>query len=103
MREGVFDPRDENNYGFSAERHARTIAGIDRRGRLLLATVGSPGVSEGYTLDEEAELMRSLGAVDAMNLDGGGSTTFVAVGATINQPSDPTGPRPIGDSIQVVP
>lgn len=104
VREGVFDPRDENNYGFSAERHARTIAGIDRRGRLLLVTVdGIPGVSEGYTLGEEAELMRSLGAVDAMNLDGGGSTTFVADGVTINQPSDPTGPRPIGDSIQVVP
>lgn len=104
VREGVFDPRDENNYGFSAERHARTIAGVGRHGKLLLVTVdGIPGVSEGYTLSEEAELMRALGAVDAMNLDGGGSTTFVVGGATINQPSDATGPRPIGDSIQVLP
>ncbi len=102
--EGVFDPRDQNNYGFSAQRHARTLAGIDRRGRLLLVTVdGIPRVSEGYTLTEAADLMRRLGAISAMNLDGGGSTSFVIGGNTINHTSDPTGPRPIGDSIQVVP
>jgi len=104
VTEGVLDPRDLNNYGFSADRHARTIAGIDRRGRLLLVTAdGIPGVSEGLTLSEEAELMRSLGAVDAMNLDGGGSTSFVVDGTTINRTSDATGPRAIGESIEVVP
>lgn len=104
VREGVFDPRDLFNYGFSAERHARTIAGVDRAGRLLLVTSdGVPGVSDGLTLTEEAELMRSLGAVDAMNLDGGGSTTFVVNGQTVNRTSDAAGPRPIGDSIQIVP
>jgi exopolysaccharide biosynthesis protein len=104
VREGVFDPRDLFDYGFSAERHARTMAGIDRRGRLLLVTAdGVPGVSEGLTLSEEAALMRSLGAVDAMNLDGGGSTSFVVNGQTINHPSDATGPRPVGDSVQIVP
>jgi exopolysaccharide biosynthesis protein len=55
------------------------------------------------TLTEEAELMRSLGAVDAMNLDGGGSTSFVVDGTTINRTSDATGPRAVGDSIEVVP
>jgi exopolysaccharide biosynthesis protein len=100
----VFDPRDLYDYGFSAERHGRTIAGVDREGRLILVTAdGVPGVSSGLTLSEEAELMRTLGAVDAMNLDGGGSTTFVAGGTTINHPSDPTGARAIGDSIEVVP
>lgn len=104
VREGVFDPRDLYDYGFSAERHGRTIAGVDREGRLILVTAdGVPGVSSGLTLSEEAELMRTLGAVDAMNLDGGGSTTFVAGGTTINHPSDPTGARAIGDSIEVVP
>jgi exopolysaccharide biosynthesis protein len=62
-----------------------------------------PGVSEGLTLTEEANLMRSLGAVDAMNLDGGGSSSFVVGGQTINHTSDAAGPRPIGDSIQIVP
>ncbi len=71
VNEGVRDP---NNYTFSAYRHARTLVGVDGRGRLLLATTdGVPGVNAGLTLTEEADLMRSLGAVDAMNLDGGGS------------------------------
>ena len=104
VTEGVFDPRDLNNYSFSADRHARTIAGVDRRGRLLLVTAdGIPGVSEGLTLTEEARLMHSLGAVDAMNLDGGGSTSFVVGGTTINRTSDAAGPRAVGDSIEVVP
>jgi hypothetical protein len=104
FHEGVFDPRDLNNYSFSADRHGRTFAGVDRRGRLILATAdGIPGVSEGLTLTEEALLMRSLGAVDAMNLDGGGSTSFVVNGQTINHPSDATGARPVGDSVVIVP
>ena len=104
VREGVFDPRDLFDYGFSAERHARTIAGVDRQGRLILVTAdGVPGISEGLTLTEEAKLMLSLGAVDAMNLDGGGSTSFVVDGQTVNHPSDATGARAIGDSVEVVP
>ena len=47
--------------------------------------------------------MQGLGAVDAMNLDGGGSTSFVLGGSTINTPSDATGPRAVGDSIVIVP
>jgi exopolysaccharide biosynthesis protein len=79
VNEGVPDPRDLNDYTFSAYRHARTFAGIDPRGRLILATAdGIPGVSAGLTLTEEADLMRSLGAVDAMNVDGGGSTQFAS-------------------------
>jgi Phosphodiester glycosidase len=102
--EGVFDPRDLNNYSFSADRHARTIAGVDPAGQLILVTAdGIPTKSEGLTLTEEAKLMRSLGATDAINLDGGGSTSFVVNGSTINMTSDATGPRAIGDSIQVVP
>jgi hypothetical protein len=104
VHEGVFDPRDLFDYGFSAERHARTMAGVDRRGRILLVTAdGVPGVSEGLTLSEEAELMWRLGATDAINLDGGGSTTFVLGGATVNTTSDATGPRPVGDSIVIAP
>lgn len=104
VREGVFDARDLFDYGFSAERHGRTVAGVDRAGRLILLTAdGIAGLSEGLTLSEEARLMRSLGVVDAMNLDGGGSTSFVTAGTTVNHPSDTTGARAIGDSIQVVP
>ncbi len=47
--------------------------------------------------------MRTLGAVDAMILGGGGSTSFVTGQTTINHPSAATGARAIGDSIQIVP
>ncbi len=101
--EGEFDPRDLNDYTFSAYRHARTIAGIDARGRVILVTAdGVPGVSEGLTLTEEVALMRSLGAVDAMNLDGGGSTEFAANGQLVNHASS-SPLRPVGDTIDVVP
>jgi exopolysaccharide biosynthesis protein len=103
FNEGVFDPRDLNDYTFSAYRHARTFVGVDGRGRLLLATAdGIARVSAGLTLTEEADVMRSLGAVDAMNLDGGGSTQFASEGQLINDASSPP-LRPVGDTIQVVP
>ena len=101
--EGVLDPRDLNDYTFSAYRHARTLVGIDARGRLILLTAdGVAGVSEGLTLTEEAALVRSLGAVDAMNLDGGGSTEFAVNGQLVNDASS-TPLRPVGDTIEVVP
>jgi Phosphodiester glycosidase len=101
--EGVLDPRDLNDYTFSAYRHARTLVGIDAGGRVILvAADGVAGVSEGLTLTEEAALMRSLGAVDAMNLDGGGSTEFAVNGQLVNDASS-SPLRPVGDTIEVVP
>jgi hypothetical protein len=78
------------DYAWAKERQPRTIAGISRSGRLLLVTVDGrqPGRSDGATLVEEAALMRALGAVSALNLDGGGSTTMVAGGRLVNRPSD---------------
>jgi exopolysaccharide biosynthesis protein len=73
------------------------------RGRLILATAdGIPGVSAGLTLTEEAEVMRSIGAVDAMNLDGGGSTQFASESQLLNDASS-SPLHPVGDTIQVVP
>jgi exopolysaccharide biosynthesis protein len=48
-------------------------------------------------------VMQSLGARDALNLDGGGSTTMVVRGAVVNFPSDPTGERPLSDGVFVLP
>lgn len=88
--EGVTDPKDPSfNYAWARERQPRTIAGVGRSGQLMLVTVDGrqPGVSDGATLVEEAALMRALGAVSAVNLDGGGSTTMVAGGALVSRPS----------------
>jgi phosphodiester glycosidase len=91
-------------YAWAETRQPRTIAGIDRQGRLILVTVDGhqPGVSEGATLSEEAALMESLGAVDAMNLDGG-STAMAVDGKLVNHTSDATGECPDGDFVVVLP
>lgn len=88
-------------YGWVLRRHPRTAAGVSQDGKTLyLATVDGrqPGVSVGATISEMAGLMKSLGADDAINLDGGGSTTMVVSGQPANSPSDPT-PRPVADAV----
>jgi exopolysaccharide biosynthesis protein len=41
--------------------------------------------------------------VDAINLDGGGSSTMAVGGQVVNRPSDASGERPVGDAILVLP
>lgn len=84
----------------------RTAVGITAEGVLLFVTVDGrqPGYSAGTTLRETAELLRALGAVDALNLDGGGSTTMVVRGAdgrlgVVNRPSDAAGERPVANAL----
>ena len=104
--EGVIDPEYPSfGYAWANVRQPRTMAGIDKRGRLLLVTVDGrqKGGSEGFTLQEAAAFMKSLGAVQALNLDGGGSTAMAVNGSVVNQPSDSTGERAVGDTIQVLP
>jgi hypothetical protein len=81
---------NETGTTFSQARHPRTLAGRTASGETLLVTVDGrqPGVADGMTLAEAADLMLGLGAVEAINLDGGGSTTFVVKGAVVNRPSD---------------
>lgn len=76
---------------FVMGRHPRTAVGWTAHGDVLLVTVDGrqPGWSVGMTLPELADFMVGLGAVEAMNLDGGGSTTFAENGGTVeNRPSD---------------
>jgi exopolysaccharide biosynthesis protein len=66
---------------FKSPRHPRTALGVDSsRQKVWLIVVDGrqEGVSEGATLDELKQTLRELGAVDALNLDGGGSSTLVA-------------------------
>src|SRR5690606_27121045 len=70
--------RDSNS--FSLTRHPRTAVGIADQGRRVLLVVvdgRQPEWSAGMSLLELARLMQQLGAVDAINLDGGGSSAFV--------------------------
>ena len=70
---------------YGAARHPRTAVGLDAGRRLAwLVTVDGrqPGFSDGASLDELTDILVSLGASDAINLDGGGSTTMVVESAT---------------------
>lgn len=75
---------------FVRGRHPRTIVGWNSAREVLLVTVDGrqPGRAEGMSLGEAADLMIALGAIEAINLDGGGSTTFVVRGTVVNGPSD---------------
>ncbi|PRH78846.1 hypothetical protein C6N75_12890 [Streptomyces solincola] len=86
----------------------RTAAGIGESGRRvwLLALDGSPGFRDGLTLAELAGVLAGLGASEAVNLDGGGSSTLVArdAGASavrvLNHPSGGA-QRPVPNGVGV--
>lgn len=71
-------------------RQPRTAIGVTATGKILLVVIDGrrPGWSRGATLGELRTMLRDLGAVDAMNLDGGGSSEMVVKGKVVNRPSD---------------
>jgi hypothetical protein len=87
--------------------HPRTAAGLDAAGRFLYLVVvdgRQPGYSEGLSYRELAEYMQELGCVDAVNLDGGGSSIMLLADGhgsyrVLNDPSTKVAgqsvPRPI--------
>ncbi|MDR5684050.1 MAG: phosphodiester glycosidase family protein [Armatimonadota bacterium] len=94
--------------GFTAwflnRRHPRTAIGRTPDGTiiLLVADGRSPYHALGMTAAELALELRRWGAADAVNLDGGGSSTMVVRGRLVNLPSDETGERPVGDALLVL-
>lgn len=101
-----------NDLSFVNSRHNRTAVGIKADGTILLFTVdGRTKNSEGMTLDELTATLRWLGCTDALNLDGGGSTTMYVKGwpnnGIVNYPSDNfrfdhNGERAVSNAVMVV-
>jgi len=86
------DPYDGGST-FYTSRHPRTAMGLTTEGALVLVTVdGRTTAGDGMTCEQTAQLLLDLGAVDAANLDGGGSTTMIVrdcwIGDVVNHPSD---------------
>jgi len=73
---------------FNRQAAPRSAIATTSRGTLLIAAIHSRDGGKGPTLGELAQLMRSLGAVDALNLDGGSSTSLFLGGQLIDR--DPT-------------
>ena len=91
-------------------RAARTAVGIKKNDKLMFVTVDGRGRGKnkkngrsiGMTLTELAYFMQSLGAEDALNLDGGGSSTMVISGKVMNRPVDGN-ERRVNNSILIKP
>ena len=90
--------------GFNTERHPRTMIGTSKGSTIWLVTVDgrNPAISLGMSFTELQHLAKKLNLVNALNLDGGGSTTMVVKGKIVNHPSDATGPRKVSDALIVV-
>jgi exopolysaccharide biosynthesis protein len=74
---------------FCSSRNPRTGVGVTADGKILMAVVDGrqAGWSVGVSLPKFAAIFRKLGAVSALNLDGGGSSTMVVRGDVVNRPS----------------
>jgi hypothetical protein len=82
--------------------HPRTAAGVDADGKLLLMIVdGRQRNSRGVSLIELAGLMKEVGAVNALNLDGGGSSTLIVKNELLNLPTGGTFQREIVSAIGI--
>jgi uncharacterized lipoprotein YddW (UPF0748 family) len=89
---------------FTTDLHPRTFVGMNQDSTVLyLGTVdGRQSTSIGMNFREMARFLRSIGVWNAVNLDGGGSTTMVVEGKIVNSPSDRTGERAVANTIMVV-
>lgn len=94
--------QEKASKSFVETRHPRTAVARLKDGRFLMLTAdGRTEQSAGLDLYDLAKYMLELGAVDAMNLDGGGSTTMFLDGKVVNHPSDKEGERKVSDAILV--
>ena len=103
LRDGkIYIPYAEEGFGksFAINRHPRTAMGRTANGDLwLIAIDGRQKMSDGATLEETAQILLRLGCTDAINLDGGGSTTIQLFDVVLNRPSDGGKERAISNAI----
>ncbi len=79
------------------DKHPRSAIGYTADGKLVVLAIEGrrPGVAEGATLKETAQLLIELGCVEALNLDGGGSSCLLINGKQTITPSDKEGERAV--------
>ena len=84
-------------------RAPRSAVGITKYGDYIFAVVdGRQAHSKGCTLTEWARILKNnFGAVEAINLDGGGSTELFFKGSLVNIPSDGR-ERLVGDALTII-
>lgn len=89
---------------FAERRHPRAAIGLDAAGRIHIVAVDGrqAGYSEGMSLPELGWYLLAHGITNAMNFDGGGSTTLVVADRIVNRPSDAGGERAVSNALVVL-
>jgi exopolysaccharide biosynthesis protein len=90
---------EENKFAGKAinDKHPRTAMGYTKEGKLIIMVVQgrNPGVAEGASLVQLAEMLKELGCQEALNLDGGGSSCLLVNGKETIRVSDSGVQRPV--------
>jgi hypothetical protein len=86
---------EERKFGGKAinDKHPRTAIGYTKDNKLIILVVQGrfSNVAEGVSLTQEAQILKDLGCVEALNLDGGGSSCLLVNGKETIKPSDKAG------------
>lgn len=102
ISQGELLPLDKEMAGSSLNaRHPRTAVGYTSANQMILLVVDGRQEehSRGATLRELGQIMLELGAYEALNLDGGGSSALMAASQLISKPSDVSGTRPVAAAL----
>ena len=88
---------------FAAMRHPRTCVGLTNESIIFMTVDGRSETAAGMNLSEVQYYMLKLGCLDAINLDGGGSTSMWTLEkGLVNNPSDKTGERPVANALLIL-
>lgn len=88
---------------FATKRHPRTCLCTNKDSVLFIVIDGRKKDADGMSLSEAQEYLQKIGCVDAINLDGGGSSTmWIKDKGVVNFPSDSTGERPVSNALLIV-
>ncbi|MCF6240352.1 MAG: phosphodiester glycosidase family protein [Bacteroidales bacterium] len=92
------------NMAFSTKRHPRTCIGITKDSILFITVDGRSETGSGMTLKELQTFVKNFKCTDAINMDGGGSTTiWTKEKGLLNSPSDKKGERSVANAILILP
>jgi len=88
---------------FTSKRHPRSCVGITKKSIIFIVVDGRSEQAAGMSLIELQEYMLELGCIDAINLDGGGSSSLWTLDkGLINKPCDKTGERPVANALLIM-
>ena len=91
------------NLKFVNKRHPRTCLCMNEESVVFVTIDGRSRDAQGMSLTEAQEFLLNIGCVDAINLDGGGSTTmWIQDKGIVNFPSDKSGERPVSNAVLII-